>query len=248
MDSSLLPEQDTLVVAAETSSPDRLLETGFLCVRQGRYVEGVAFFALARERFSPHQAHLTAVLDAFIQSHKTYVQAQEILLQASKNFARADAELQVQIAALEKLLSGLSEETNKVSPHVNGLPQNTKGNRLLHVIRSSPENLNTDQLATQLPQRTADDNKRHQSLPPSPSQDSTTLPTLSITCFGHFEVKRLGKPIILCSNRHAQTILRYLVAQAEHCATSDTLMTLLWPEDELTLVQSRLHTAICALR
>ncbi len=30
------PEQDTLVVASETSSPGRLLESGFLCVRQGR--------------------------------------------------------------------------------------------------------------------------------------------------------------------------------------------------------------------
>ncbi len=32
------PEQDTLVVASETSSPGRLLESGFLCVRQGRSI------------------------------------------------------------------------------------------------------------------------------------------------------------------------------------------------------------------
>src|SRR5689334_21153570 len=100
MDSPLSPKWDTPIAASEASSPGRLLEVGFLCVRQGRYAEGVAFFALACERLSPDQAHLAAVLDAFTQSHKTYSRAQEELLQASKQFARADAEQQVQIAAL----------------------------------------------------------------------------------------------------------------------------------------------------
>src|SRR5436309_15788851 len=114
------PEQDTLVVASETSSPGRLLESGFLCVRQGRYVEGLTFFALARERLSPDQAHLAAVLDAFTQSHKIYSQAQEELLQASKHFARADAEQQERLAALENLLSTLPGEMKKVSHNVDG--------------------------------------------------------------------------------------------------------------------------------
>src|SRR5438876_7559401 len=124
MDSRLSPEQDTLFVASEASSPGRLLESGFLCIRQGRYVEGVTFFALARERLSPDQAYLAAVLDAFTQSHKTYSQAQEELLQASKHFARADAEHQVQLAALENLLPTLLEEASKVSPDVDGLQHN----------------------------------------------------------------------------------------------------------------------------
>src|SRR5712691_7341317 len=154
MDSPLLPERDTLIVASETSSPGRLLESGFLCVRQGRYVEGLAFFALARERLSPDQAHLAAVLDAFIQSHKTYSRAQEELLQASKHLAREDAEQQVQIAALENLLSILQGEMNKVSKNVYELQQNAKGNRLLHVILPLSEDLNSNQLSTPLPQRT----------------------------------------------------------------------------------------------
>ncbi len=195
MDSRLSPEQDTLFVAPEASSPGRLLESGFLCIRQGRYTEGVGFFALVRERLSPDQTHLAAVLDAFTQSHKTYSRAQEELLQASRHFASADAEQQTQFAALENLLSILLEETNKVTPNVD-----------------------------------------------------TTLPALYITCFGHFEVKRLGRPVVLCPNRHGQTILRYLVAQSDHCATSDTLITLLWPEDEPEVAQPRLHTTICALR
>src|SRR5437667_11923365 len=104
MDSPLSPERDTLFVAPEASSPGRLLESGFLCIRQGRYTEGVAFFALARERLSPDQAYLAAVLDAFTQSHKTYSQAKEELLQASKHFASADAEHHVQSATPEDLL------------------------------------------------------------------------------------------------------------------------------------------------
>ncbi len=242
------PEQDTLVVASETSSPGRLLESGFLCVRQGRYVEGLTFFALARGKLSPDQEQLAAVLDAFIWSHKTYSRAQEELLQASKHFARADAEQQVQLAALENLLSILPGEMNKVSHSVDGLQQNAKGNRLLHVLRSSSEDFNGHQLSMQSPQRTAENNKGNQSLPPSHPEESTTLPALYITCFGRFEVKRLGTSVVLCSNRHGQTILRYLVAQSEHYATSDTLMTFLWPEDELEIAQPRLHTAICALR
>jgi DNA-binding SARP family transcriptional activator len=247
MDSLHSPERDALIVASENSSPGHLLEAGFLCVRQGRYIEGLALFALVRERLSPNQVYLATALDAFMQGHKTYLQAQEELLQASKHFARADAEQQAQIATLENLLSILPEETKKASSHTNGLQQNARSNRLLHVLRSSSNDLNPDQLATQLPQRAADDNWGNQSLLPSPS-DSITLPALYIICFRHFEVKRQGKPIVLCSNRHAQTILRYLVVQSEHRATSDTLMTLLWPEDEPEVAQPRLHTAICALR
>jgi DNA-binding SARP family transcriptional activator len=236
---------------SEVSSLGRLLESGFLCIRQGRYVEGVTFLALARERLSPDQAYLAAVLDSFIQSHQTYSQAQEELLQASRHFARVDAERQVQLAALENLLSIFLEEMNKVPPNVDRLQHNARSNRLLHVLRPLPEDLNSNQLSMPLPQRTAKGNGGKQSLPPSSSEDSITLPTLPalyITCFGHFEVKRLGKPVILCSNRSGQTILRYLVAQSGHCATSDTLMTLLWPEDEPKMAQPRLHTAICALR
>ena len=248
MDSPLSPERDALFGAPEASSPGRLLESGFLCIRQGRYSEGVAFFALARERLSPDQAHLAAVLDAFTQSHKTYSKAQEELLQATRHFARADAEQQVQLAALENLLPLVLEETNKVTPNVDRLQRNTRSNQRLYVLRPSPEDLSSIQLPTPLSQRTAEDNRGNQSLAPSGFEDSTTLPALYITCFRHFEVQRLGRPVVLCSNRQGQTILRYLVTQSDRCATSDTLMTLLWPEDEPEMAQPRLHTAICALR
>ncbi len=81
-----------------------------------------------------------------------------------------------------------------------------------------------------------------------PSADDQPLPALYITCFGHFEVRRLGQPISLCPSRSGQSILRYLVAQPGHCATMDTLMAMLWPEDESEVAQPRLHSAISALR
>lgn len=58
----------------------------------------------------------------------------------------------------------------------------------------------------------------------------------------------MGRPVALCSNRNGQAILRYLVAQPGHSATVDTLMAMLWPEDEQEVAQSKLHIAISALR
>ena len=71
MNSPLLPERDTLIVASEASSPGCLLESGFLCVRQGRYIEGLAFFALARERLSPDQMSLALSILRKVKAYDT---------------------------------------------------------------------------------------------------------------------------------------------------------------------------------
>lgn len=243
MRSSLSPEQDNFDIASEISSAECLLESGLLCMRQRRYVEGLAFFALARERLSPDQAQLINNLDALVQSHASYERTQEELLQASRLFAKADAEQQTKITALELLLSTLPKETKRVSPHSNGSQQYAKGQHLLHILKPSSSQLPTDQLLS----ISASDEESNQSLSLL-SIEPPVFPGLYITCFGRFAVKRLDRPVALCSNRHGQTILRYLVAQAEHSATSDTLMTLLWPEDAPEVAQPRLHTSICALR
>ncbi|GAC1628716.1 MAG: hypothetical protein NVS4B7_17720 [Ktedonobacteraceae bacterium] len=242
MDSVPLPKRDTLSIEPETPTT-KLIEAGFLSIRQGRDAEGLAFFSLARERLSAEQARFAVALEAFIQSRRAYSKAHEELLQASRLFASVDAEQQAQLAALEALSQHIISKSNDPAPVINGLPQNVSDNRLLHVLRPPSE----DFMPTQLPQRTTQDRKSH-SLPLSPVGENTTLPALYVTCFGHFEAKRQGKPIDLCSNRHGQTIFRYLIAQPEHRATSDTLMTLLWPDNESEVSQSRLHTAICALR
>jgi LuxR family maltose regulon positive regulatory protein len=79
-------------------------------------------------------------------------------------------------------------------------------------------------------------------------EGSAPPPELSITCFGHFEVRRFGIPITLCSNTKGQSILHYLIAAPRHSATSDVLQGLLWPEDEPKAAQHKLHIAISDLR
>src|SRR6266516_603385 len=78
--------------------------------------------------------------------------------------------------------------------------------------------------------------------------EGNILPALHFTCFGRFEVKRSGQTVSLCSNRNGQAILRYMVAQSSHRATMDTLMALLWPEDEPEVAHHKLQVAISALR
>jgi DNA-binding SARP family transcriptional activator len=73
---------------------------------------------------------------------------------------------------------------------------------------------------------------------------------LFITCFGQFEVRRLGTstPLALCSSRKGQGIFRYLLAQPTHSATSDTLQAVFWPDEGPEVAQQKLHIAISALR
>lgn len=83
---------------------------------------------------------------------------------------------------------------------------------------------------------------------PSNQQNVLPLPELSITCFGHFELKRAGQPVTLCSNRNAQVIFRYLVAQSCFSAPAEKLVAVIWPEDEPEIARNKLHIAISALR
>jgi DNA-binding SARP family transcriptional activator len=74
------------------------------------------------------------------------------------------------------------------------------------------------------------------------------LPPLSVTCFGRFTVRRLGKTVELCSSRNGQAILRYLVAQPRHQATMDVLLETFWPDDSPDVARHKLHCAFSALR
>src|SRR5712692_235053 len=126
MDSSLSSHQEILTGASDASSPATLLERGMHCIHQGYYIEGVIYFARAREGLPPDQLHLAAVLDALIQSHLHYEQAQQALHLASRHFVEADTERQSQFVALEKLLPTFIEELDGVSqPRVAAQPINT---------------------------------------------------------------------------------------------------------------------------
>jgi DNA-binding SARP family transcriptional activator len=218
----LLFNQETLLDASEMPTLDILLERGIRCTQQGRHIEGVIYFALARERLSPDQMQFAAVLDTFIQSHTRYWQAQEALHMASKCFVEADTERQTQLVVLEKLLLVLKEEMGRM-PHPYSIAQQAENFR----EPLSPQPL--------LPSANF-------------NRDFDILPALYLTCFGRFEVRRLNQPVPLCSSRGGQNILRYLAVQPGHSATFDALMALLWPEDESEVAQPKLHSAISRLR
>jgi len=235
MDSSLSSNQGSLTSASETSSSAFLLERGIRYTQQGCYAEGVIYFARARERLSPDQMHFAVVLDAFIQSYARYLQAQQALHMASKRFVEADAEQQTQLVALEKLLPALKEDTDRVpQPHtIAKAPKVSWGYQ-------SPQSL-------QLPS-TDPTIEQPSLLPHSLLKDGDALPALYFTCFGHFEVKRLGESVSLCQNRNGQVVLRYLVTQPGYRATMDMLMAVLWPEDEPEVARHKVQVATSALR
>jgi DNA-binding winged helix-turn-helix (wHTH) protein len=81
-----------------------------------------------------------------------------------------------------------------------------------------------------------------------PEEQKEITPTLYAVCLAPFELHYLGMPLTLCSNRNGQAILRYLIVQAEHSATSDTLMALFWPDDSTEVALRKLQVSISLLR
>ena len=81
-----------------------------------------------------------------------------------------------------------------------------------------------------------------------PKEDRTVNPMLYAVCLGPFELRRQGTPIVICSNRNGQAILRYLIARPDHSATTDTLMDILWPDDSEEVALRKLHVTMSILR
>src|SRR5205823_2392462 len=79
-------------------------------------------------------------------------------------------------------------------------------------------------------------------------KDNVVLPDLYITCFGHFEVRRTGQPLVLCYRRNGQAILRYLIVQAGYGASVDKLMDVFWAQDPPEAARRKLQIAVSALR
>ena len=221
---------------APTSSVISLLERGLNCIQQESYTEGIIFFAQARQQLIPNQMQLAAMLDTLMQDCEKYWQAQQALNQASKRFAEIDAELQAQIAILEKVIPTFMQERDTDST-LHAIPQSLKNSNGHQMMQSSLSSVETV-YSQGTPQQTV----------AYRDESSDTLPALYITCFCRFQVRRLGQPIVLCSNRNGQAILRYLVTQPEHRATMDILMTVLWPEDEPAVAHHKLQVAVSALR
>lgn len=234
MCSLLSPEQHTLAGISRDSSTVFLLERGLEYVQRGCYTEGAALLTLAREQLSPGQIDLASVLDAFLQGYTSYQRFQQTLQEASRRFADTCVEQKARADALGTALPRLIKERDISTADRLPSPLTEATNHQSLLSPSLPS-----QGLQEFPSP---------SIPQPPIRGTTSLPDLFITCFGRFEVRQSGKPLVLCSSRNGQSILRYLVARSGHHATSDTLQAMLWPEDEPEVAQNKLHIAISALR
>jgi hypothetical protein len=127
---------------APTSSVISLLEHGLNCIRQGHYTEGLIFFAQAREQLLPDQMQLAAMLATLMQECEKHWQAQQALHQASKRFAEIDAELQAQIAIIEKVLPTFMQERDTDST-LQAIPQSLKNSNHHQMMQSSLSSVET---------------------------------------------------------------------------------------------------------
>jgi len=227
MSSSQSPEHYKPNGDIEYLSHVHLIKRGLHAVREGRHAEGVVYFTLAREKLDAGFTSLVGLLDALAQGHVAYWKAQQELLESSKRFVQVEEEQRSRIASLETLLPTVMEED-----HAPALKTHRKD--------QVPMPLTASLLQSDEAQRT----------PPvaAKDEDIEALPALYFTCFGGFIVKRFGLPVVLCSNRNGQTILRYLLTQQGYRASVDTLMTTLWPEDEAEVAHHKLQVAVSALR
>ncbi|HEY6407381.1 MAG TPA: BTAD domain-containing putative transcriptional regulator [Ktedonobacteraceae bacterium] len=231
MVAQLQPEQDIFASLSEATPLAFLLRRGLDYVQQGHCSEAGALFASVREQLSPAQVVLIDLLDAFLHEYADYKCIERTLHEASMHFATAHLELQARIATFGTVLSAIIKDVAAGDQCSNSLHnERERGLPSLHSVpagdlQGTPPAIGATLISENVP-----------------------LAPLSITCFGHFGVWRSGKPISLCSNRSGQRILRFLVSQPGRNATSDTLQTMLWPEDETEVASKKLYFAISALR
>lgn len=228
MSAPLQPEQLALEGVSEIHSLAYFLRRGLDYIQQGHGTEAAALFALVREQLASHRGDVTDLLDAFLHEYANYRRVELTLQEASMRFASAHLELQKRMASFEAALATTMRSAAASTRYA--------GDEREHATLPC-SNMSAQRLQSASPEP----------LPPLTNRDVHLAP-LSITCFGHFEVRRSDKTIPLCSNRNGQRILRYLVCQPGRSARSDVLQTILWPDDEAEVASRKLHLAISALR
>jgi DNA-binding SARP family transcriptional activator len=219
-------------VLSTDTSLKLLLERGLAWIEEGGFSEGIALLTLARELVSPARRDLIDLLDTFLRHYAAYGCAQAELQEAGRRFAGADEELHAQAAFLKTELPLLIAELDGplLSPPVNV-------RKLTHLVPVTDTSSHTPGLSVAPALQ-----------PLNGKRTVVTAPTLAVTCFGRFSIRHDGQALTLCPNRSGQTILRYLVAQPEHRASADTLMEILWPDDEPEVARHKLQVAVSALR
>ena len=223
-----LPGNETEIV----DSVYVLIQRSLNFLLHGNNHEGISLLAQAHARLTAESSQFVNLLEAAINTCTQYNLAQEALLNASRDYAKAEEERQVQLSILADKLATQDEE-NMAAP----LPIVPLHGYLAHQREEQKSSPSIGMIA---------------STPPLSSSMTKTqnerLPALSITCFGQFIVRRGGDLLELCRSRSGQTILRYLIAQPDYHATTDTLMEMLWPDEEPAIARRRVQVAISSLR
>ena len=201
-----------------------VLEAGIRSLQHGLWKESFALFTLARIQPDATSCALTDTLNALLASLQRCWEAQQVLHDASRRFVEAETEQGLQLRALQYTMRDLP-----------GQPAPSHNGRASHSVsqEEKPEQLGASM--TSFPVG-ADSQAEKQEL------------GLTISCFGHFTVKRGLHIVNLGSNRNGQIILRYLSAQPQHSASKDTLMGLIWPDLTEEGARRRLQVAISAIR
>src|SRR5258706_11018772 len=95
-------EQEGSPVMQEKRFPTHLLEAGLSCLRQEKYIGGLAIIARVRQELLAHHARIISMLDTLVQSYANFLQTRQELLPARKRFAQADSERQAQLCANQR--------------------------------------------------------------------------------------------------------------------------------------------------
>ena len=204
-----------------TSSVAALIQRGVDYLLQGKNAEGIPLLMQAHAQVARGTSEIPGVLEQTINAYVKHTQAQETLLQASKNYAEAEIERKAHLSMLADTLARDSRQ--------NIIPLSTTPRHHYFTYQYRQ--------AAYAPTPVVGADKQ-----------SNALPALSISCFGQFVVHREGSALVLCSSRNGQAILRYLVAQTGYRAASDALMEALWPNEEPDVARRRLQVASSALR
>lgn len=209
-----------------------LIQRSLNFLLHGNNAEGISLLAQVHARLTAESSQLVNLLEAVINTCTQYNLAQEALLHASRDYAKAEAERQVQLSILTTMLATQDEEN--VAAPLTIVPLQGYLAYQCEEQKSSPS---IGKIASTPPLLASMTETR-----------SECLPALSITCFGQFIVRRGGDLVELCRSRSGQAILRYLIAQPDYHATTDTLMEILWPDEEPAIARRRLQVAISSLR
>jgi DNA-binding SARP family transcriptional activator len=100
---------------SDHSSLREQLELGLACAWQAHFADAASHFAQARDQIPATHPHLVTALDAFVQSHARYWQAEQTLHEASQSFAAASVEQQSLLEELQRLLPSTSEVVESVA-------------------------------------------------------------------------------------------------------------------------------------